>query len=128
MRFSRGYLLAAAAVVIAASSSDNSGPSTGNACGVGPVGAVTVGNTHFHSAHKGTRNPAVDTASAGIPMTWTWTNTRSAPPTIRCKGHDQQSRPDPLRLDVRRDGYDAGIYEYDRAVHGDAIRGTIVVQ
>jgi|SRR6185295_4396119 len=86
MRFPRGYLLAAAAVVIAASSSDNSGPSTGSGGGVGPVGTVTVGNILFHSAHEGTRNPAVDTASAGMTVMWTWTNTRSAPPTIRAQG------------------------------------------
>ena len=97
--------------------------------GGGPVGAVTMGpGIQFTSSHNGSQNPAVDTIQVGATVTWTWTG--GLP-------HGVQSLGTPAfpNSDIKSGSGTyaatfaaAGTYEYDCAVHGTAMRGTIVVQ
>lgn len=132
MRFRLNWLLILTAAAAAACGDDN-GPSDGNGGngGGGPVGTVTVGDIFFKSGHNGTQNPAVDTVAAGATVTWTWTSTGSTP-------HSVQSQGDPSftsSANLTGNGttyavvFDTpGTYQYDCAVHGSAMTGTIVVQ
>lgn len=132
MRFRLNWLLILTAASAAACGDDN-GPSDGNGGngGGGPVGTVTVGDIFFKSGHNGTQNPAVDTVAAGATVTWTWTSTGSTP-------HSVQSQGDPsFTSSANLTGNGAtyavvfdtpGTYQYDCAVHGSAMTGTIVVQ
>jgi plastocyanin len=97
--------------------------------GGGPVGAVTIGaDVRFVSSHNGSQNPAVDTIPVGGTVTWTWTG--SLPHSVQSLGS-----PDFTSSSVKTGGgtyavvFDTpGTYQYDCAVHGTAMRGTIVVQ
>ncbi len=128
MRFH--WMLLAAALVTGACSSDNNG-GTGPGTGGGAVGTVTVGNILFQSGHNGTQNPAIDTVAAGATVTWTWTNTGSTPHSVRSDGSPS------FTSSATQTGSGAthavmftapGTYQYDCAVHGAAMSGTIVVQ
>ena len=111
----------------------DSGP-TGGDSGHGetpPRAAVRVGNNVFTSGHNGSANPAVDTIAAGGTVTWTWTNTGDVQHSIRSLGLTI------FRNSVVKSGdgstYQAvfvrpGAYEYDCAIHGEAMTGTIVVR
>jgi plastocyanin len=97
--------------------------------GGGPVGAVTIGpNIRFVSSHNGSQNPAVDTIPVGGTVTWTWTG--SLPHSVQSLGATS------FASSAIRTGSGTnvvmftapGTYQYDCAVHGTAMRGTIVVQ
>ena len=96
-----------------------------------PTAAVSVGNNVFKSGHNGSANPAVDTIAAGGTVTWTWTNTGGVQHTVRSLGltifrNSVVTSGDGSTYQVafRR----AGTYQYDCAIHGAAMTGTIVVR
>jgi plastocyanin len=103
----------------------------GGGGGGGPSGQIVVGNILFRSAHNGSQNPAVDTVAVGSTVTWTWTATGTT-------SHSVQSAAAPnFTNSAIQSGNGktysvtfptAGTYQYDCAVHGSAMRGTIVVQ
>ena len=106
----------------------------GGGSGGGPVGSVTVGNNArvvVVSAHNGTANPAVDTVAVGATVTWTWTNNQGVSHSV----HSQGSTPFASSPIMGGDGQTyavtftaPGTYQYDCAVHGTAMTGTIVVR
>ena len=131
MRFPTGRLLAALAGLTLACSGNDTGPSTGNGGGGGEAGTVTVGNIFFQSGHNGTRNPAVDTVAAGTTVTWTWSNTGSTPHSVKSEGTPSFASSQVLTgsgMTYTTTFTTPGTYEYECAVHGEAMSGTIVVQ
>jgi plastocyanin len=93
------------------------------------VGSIAVGSgIQFVSGHNGSTNPAVDTIPVGTAVTWTWTG--SLPHGVESIGT--------LRFassDIRTGSgthvvtfATPGTYQYDCAVHGQAMRGTLVVR
>ena len=97
--------------------------------GGGPVGAVTVGSgIQFVSSHNGSQNPAVDTIPVGGTVTWTWTG--SLPHGVQSTGSTSfTSSGIKTGTGTHVVTFTApGTYQYDCAVHGTAMRGTIVVR
>jgi plastocyanin len=134
-------LFTAVALVVLAGCSGGSatdpppdGGSTGGDTGDGtaaPTAAVSVGNNVFKSGHNGLANPAIDTIAAGGTVTWTWANTGGVPHSVRSLGLSI------FRNSVVKSGDGstytaafarAGTYQYDCAIHGEAMTGTIVVR
>jgi plastocyanin len=112
---------------------DNGGDNGGGG-GSDPAPAtasVIVGNVLFKSGHNGSTNRAVDTVAVGGTVTWTWTNTGDIP-------HSVESLGSPIfRNSIIQTGdgktheatfHSAGTYQYDCAIHGSAMTGTIVVR
>ena len=104
----------------------------GGGGGGGPVGSVTVGAAiQFVSGHNGSHNPAVDTIAVGGTVTWTWGANSGA-----YGGHSVQSVGSQSFASsaVQSSGTysltftSPGIYQYDCAVHGSAMTGTVVVR
>jgi plastocyanin len=93
--------------------------------------AISVGNIFFKSGHNGSTNRAVDTVAVGGTVTWTWTNSGNVPHSVESEG-----TPTFTSSAIRTgDGSThqvtfstPGTYQYDCAVHGAAMSGTIVVQ
>ena len=115
----------------AAACSSNSGPNDGGGGGGGAAGTVTIGNIFFKSGHNGTQNPAVDTVAAGTTVTWTWTSTGGTAHSV----HSEEAPTFTSSSILTGNGQTytftfttPGTYQYDCAVHGDAMTGTIVVQ
>ena len=106
------------------------GQQGGNAGGGGgPVGAVTIGpDVRFVSSHNGSQNPAVDTIPVGGTVTWTWTG--SLPHGVHSTGSTSfTSSGIKTGSGTHTVTFTApGTYQYDCAVHGTAMRGTIVVR
>jgi plastocyanin len=109
------------------------GPTGGDTDGgaAPPTASVSVGNNVFTSVHNGSANPAVDTIAAGGTVTWTWTNTGGVQHSVRSLGltifrNSVVTSGDGSTYQVvfRR----AGTYQYDCAIHGAAMTGTIVVR
>ena len=106
----------------------------GGGGGGGPAGSVTVGNNGqivFISAHNGTTNPAVDTVVVGGTVTWTWTNDQGISHSVRSQG--SSSFASSAIMSANGQTYAVtfpapGTYQYDCAVHGAAMSGTIVVR
>jgi plastocyanin len=108
--------------------------SGGAGSGGGPVGSVSVGtggNIVFTSAHNGTAHPALDTVSAGSTVTWTWVRSAGLPHSVRSTG----SRSFVSSAVLTGDGKSyavmftaPGVYQYDCAVHGQQMTGTVVVR
>jgi len=95
----------------------------------GPVGAVTVGNVFFRSAHDGSQNPAVNVITAGSAVTWTWNAAGSH--SIRSTGSPSFAS-SPV-MSAANSTYSVtfntpGTYTYECGVHGLAMTGRIVVQ
>ena len=122
----RLLMLAAAGVVGCSGSS--TGPTMG---GGGTAGTVTVGNIFFLSGHNGTRNPAVDTVAVGTTVTWTWTNTGAVPHSVLSEGAPSFTSSTTMSGNGKIYSLTfttPGTYQYDCAVHGEQMSGTIVVQ
>jgi plastocyanin len=136
MRGTRAWIVAAAlSAAIGCSGGGNtptdSGNGNGGGAGGGPVGTVTVGNIFFESGHNGTRNPAQDTVAVGQTVTWTWTNTGSEPHSVRSEGSPSFTSSAVMTGNGSTYSFTfttPGTYQYDCAVHGAAMSGTIVVQ
>ncbi len=111
-----------------------SGGGGGGGGGGGPVGSVTVGNDGrivFISGHNGTANPAADTVAAGSTVTWTWTNNQAVSHSVQSQGSTAFAS-SPI-MSGSGQTYAVtfttpGTYQYDCAVHGTAMTGTIVVR
>lgn len=137
MGITRTWLCAAAAALALACSNDNTAPTTGGT-GAGAGGGttpttanVTVGNIFFQSARNGTKNPAVDTVATGGTVTWTWTGTGTVAHSVLSMGTPSFTSSPVLSGDGQTYTMafsTAGTYQYDCAVHGTQMTGTIVVQ
>jgi plastocyanin len=110
------------------------GGSTGGTTGGnggGTAAAVVVGNIFFKSGHNGSVNPAVDTVAAGGTVTWTWTNSGSVPHSVESVGSPSFTSSDIKTGDgstYQVTFATPGSYQYECAVHGAMMRGTIVVR
>jgi plastocyanin len=96
----------------------------------GAAAAVTVGNIFFTSGRNGSSNPAVDSVTAGGTVTWTWGTTGTVPHSVQSLGSPSftssavQSRSgNTYQFTFAQ----PGTYQYDCAVHGTLMTGTIVV-
>ena len=127
-----GIALIALASLAGCSSSTYGMGTGGGGGGGGQVGTVTVGSgIQFVSGHNGSQNPAVDTITAGATVTWTWGTNSAA-----YGGHSVQSVGSISFASsaVQSSGTHKvtfttpGTYQYDCAVHGNAMTGTIVVR
>jgi len=95
---------------------------------------VTVGNNGriaFISAHNRTAHPAVDTVAVAGTVTWTWTNNQGVSHSVQSQGSTAFSS-GPI-MGGNGQTYAVtfttpGTYQYDCAVHGMAMSGTIVVR
>ncbi|HVO35303.1 MAG TPA: Ig-like domain-containing protein, partial [Gemmatimonadales bacterium] len=89
--------------------------------------AVQIGDDFFKSGANGSQNPAVDTIAVGGTVTWTWGG---------AVGHSVQSLGSPsfTSSSIKTSGTyaitftSAGTYQYDCAVHGLSMTGTVVVK
>jgi hypothetical protein len=129
MQILRRVFVALAAVTLAACDDGGYGPVSPGPVVDPPVGSVTIGaGIRFFSRHNGTSNPAVDTVPAGTTVTWTWTG--ALPHSVRSLGAPG------FPSSGTRTGSGTytvtfatpGIYQYDCAVHGQAMSGRIVVR
>jgi plastocyanin len=138
MRISRALLLAGVATTVIACSNDNTTastpvtpPTTTPPVTAGAARSVTVGDIFFQSASNSTRNPAVDTVAAGSTVTWTWASTETLPHSVQSMGS-----PSFTSSRIQTGGGNSyqftfpasGTYQYNCAVHGQLMTGTIVVQ
>jgi len=110
------------------------GTGTSGGGGGGPAGSVTVGNNGqivFISVHNGTANPAVDTVAVGGTVTWTWTNNQSVSHSVESQGSTSFASSPIMSGNGQTYAVTftaAGTYQYDCAVHGQQMRGTVVVR
>jgi hypothetical protein len=92
--------------------------------------AVTLGDIFFKSVLNGSSNPAVDTVAVGGTVTWTWATTEALPHSVQSTGSPSftssgiQTGPGNT---YQFTFTTAGTYQYDCAVHGQMMTGTIVV-
>ena len=101
----------------------------GGGGGGGLAGSVTAGpGIQFVSGHNGSANAAVDTIPIGATVTWTWTG--SLPHSVQSVGSTSFASSSTMTGNgtyaVRFDA--PGRYQYDCAVHGQLMTGTIVVR
>jgi hypothetical protein len=101
----------------------------GGGAGGGPAGSVTIGpGIQFVSGHNGSTNTAVDTIPVGGTVTWTWSG--SLPHSVQSRGSASFAS----SATMTGNGTYAvtftapGTYQYDCAVHGQLMTGTVVVQ
>ena len=102
----------------------------GGGGGQPPTATVTVGNNLFRSDQNGSVNPAVDTVPVGSTVRFRWVNTGNVPHTVESEGQPHFTSSAVLTGNGKT--YDAtfpapGTYEYDCAVHGGMMTGTVVV-
>jgi plastocyanin len=106
----------------------------GGGGGGGPVGSVAVGTNGaivFSSAHNGTANPAVDTVAVGGTVTWTWNNNGGISHSVQSLGSTTFASSGTKSGNGQTYAVTfttPGTYQYDCAVHGTAMTGTIVVR
>lgn len=125
------FLIFTAAATVACSSDSEPNDGGNGGGGGGAVGTVTVGNIFFRSGHNGTQNPAVDTVAAGTTVTWTWSSTGDTPHSVRSEEEPTFTSSNTLTGNGMTYTFTfntPGTYQYDCAIHGDAMTGTIVVQ
>src|SRR6266404_6428413 len=92
--------------------------------------AVTLGDIFFKSVLNGSSNPAVDTVAVNGTVTWTWATTEALPHSVQSTGSPsftssaiQQGAGKTYQFTFTA----PGTYQYDCAVHGQMMTGTIVV-
>jgi plastocyanin len=112
---------------------DTTGTGTpGGGTGTPPTAgvAITVGNIFFTSGRNGSSNAAVDTVAAGGTVTWTWGTTGATPHSIQSVGSPsftssatQTGSGSTYQVTFAQ----PGTYQYDCAIHGSLMTGTIVV-
>jgi plastocyanin len=121
-------------IALAALAGCGSGTGLYGGGGGGPAGSVTVGNNGqivFISAHNGTTNPAVDTVATGGTVTWTWTNAQGISHSVQSRGSTAFASSAIMSANGRTYAVTfpaPGVYQYDCAVHGAVMSGTIVVR
>jgi len=131
-----GGLLATS--LLAGCSGDNNsptGPGTGGGTGGGTTQApttasVTLGDIFFRSDNNGTSNPAVDTVAVNGTVTWTWDPSVTMSHSVQSVGTPAfTSSPIMNGAGTTHQATfsTAGTYQYDCAVHGQLMTGTIVV-
>ncbi|MFL5574482.1 MAG: plastocyanin/azurin family copper-binding protein [Gemmatimonadaceae bacterium] len=110
----------------------SNGGGTGNTGSPAPAtAAVTVGDIFFKSARNGSSNSAVDTVAVGGTVTWTWAANASLPHSVQSLGSPSftSSAIQTGSGSTHKVTFAApGTYQYDCAVHGRSMTGTIVVQ
>ena len=136
MRVSRAMIGLVALAVLAgcngyggAGYGGGSGGGGGGGTGGGPVGSVTAGpGIQFVSGHNGSSNAAVDTIAVGATVTWSWTG--SLPHSVRSVGSPSFTSSSTMTgSGTYAVMFSApGTYQYDCAVHGQMMTGTIVVR
>ena len=95
-----------------------------------PTAAVTVGDIFFESGHNGSSDPAVDTVAVNGTVTWTWASTEALPHSVQSLGSPSftssgiQAGPGQTYSFTFTT---EGTYEYNCAVHGQIMRGQVVV-
>jgi hypothetical protein len=92
--------------------------------------AVSVGDIFFKSVLNGSSNPAVDTVAVDGTVTWTWAAGETLSHSVRSL--DSPSFTDSGILAGPGSTYQftftaPGIYQYDCAIHGQLMTGSIVV-
>ena len=134
-RFFGGVLLAVLFAGCGGGSSMPTAPSNPPSGGGGsdpPSAAVsvTVGNNLFRSDRNASVNPAIDTVTAGGTVTWTWVDTGAVPHTVQSVGAPaftssglESSNGSTYQLTFST----PGTYQYNCAVHGNMMTGTVVV-
>jgi plastocyanin len=141
MRITRTWLIAAAAAMAIACSNDNSPtvPATPDTTGTIPgtdttlatTANVSVGDIFFQSAQNPSINPAVDTVAVNGTVTWTWAAGETLPHSVQSQGS-----PSFTSSGIQTGAGNTyavtfttpGTYQYDCAVHGSQMTGTIVVR
>jgi plastocyanin len=116
-------------------------PTSGGGTGGGTAGgtgtaapataAVTVGDIFFKSDLNASSNPAVDTVAVNGTVTWTWATTENLPHSVQSVGSPSftSSAIQTGSGKTYQFTFTApGTYQYDCAVHGQMMTGTIVVQ
>jgi plastocyanin len=91
---------------------------------------VTVGDIFFKSALNGSSNPAVDTVAVNGIVTWTWATTEALPHSVQSTGSPSFTSSGILTGTGKTYQFTftaPGTYQYDCAVHGQMMTGTIVV-
>jgi hypothetical protein len=104
-------------------------PPTGES-GIPASAAITVGDIFFKSDLNGSSNPAVDTVAINGIVTWTWATGETLPHSVQSTGSSSFTS-----SDIQTGGgktyqfqfTSPGTYQYDCAVHGQMMTGTIVV-
>jgi plastocyanin len=90
---------------------------------------VTIGpGISFQSGHNGSSNPAVDTVAVNGTVTWTWSG--SLPHGVQSMGSPSFTNSAIQTGDGKTYQFQfttPGSYQYDCAVHGTLMTGTIVV-
>jgi len=132
MSVARGRLavsgLALAAVVVAAACFSEHSALTAPTTPTTPT--TNVGDIFFTSARNGSSNPAVDTVAVNGTVTWTWATTEALPHSVQSMG--SPSFTSSAVMTGAGNTYQftfttPGTYQYDCAIHGQMMTGTIVV-
>ena len=92
--------------------------------------AVTVGDIFFKSDLNGSSNPAVDTVAVNGTVTWTWATSEALPHSVESVGSPSFTSSGILTGSGSSYSFTftaPGTYQYDCAVHGQMMTGTIVV-
>jgi len=89
-----------------------------------------VGDIFFKSGRNGSSNPAVDTIAVNGTVTWTWATTENLPHSVQSVGSPsftssaiQTGAGKTYKVTFAA----PGTYQYECAVHGAMMTGTIVV-
>jgi len=89
--------------------------------------SVDVGDNFFKSALNGTENPAVDTIAVGGVVTWTWVGANNH--SVHSTGSPSFTSSSIIASGTYSFTFNsAGTYQYNCAVHGNAMTGQIVVK
>jgi plastocyanin len=89
--------------------------------------SVNVGDNFFKSARNASQNPAVDTIAVGGKVTWTWGG--AANHSVQSTGSPSFTSSSIMASGTYSFTFNsAGTYQYDCAVHGGTMSGTIVVK
>ena len=129
--------LALAGVVVAAAcfsehpAAPSAPPPTTPPGGPAPTtAAVSVGDIFFKSVLNGSSNPAVDTVAVNGTVTWTWASSESLPHSVQSTGSPSFTSSAVMTGPGNTYQFTftaPGTYQYDCAIHGTMMTGTIVV-
>lgn len=106
----------------------NGGTGGGGTTPAPATAAVTVGDIFFKSALNASSNPAVDTVAVNGTVTWTWSG--SLPHSVQSMGSPSFTSSGIQNGSGKTYQFQftaPGTYQYDCAVHGTMMTGTIVV-